>query len=692
MKTLGKILGGFVVLAVAVIVAGVAVLKSMDFDNYRGLIADQVKAATGRELVIAGPLKVEVSLNPALAVEGVTFANAPWGSRKDMIVLKRLAAEVQLLPLLRGEVRVNRMVLSGLDALFEIDGQGRANWDIAPAGPPSARPAGDSRSLPVFDKVDIRDVRIDYRDARDGTAMNLTVEAFALESKDAESPIAVTLKAAHDGRAVSVTGRIGALKSLMEANARYPVRLEIEIAGVKAAVDGHVVNPRAPKEFDFKATLAGDSVSALLPPGQNMPAVGPLKAAFRIKGQGRTYAIENLEAGIGQSDFAGSARIAFAPPVADVTATLHSRRVDLKAWLPPGAKAEKPSAKGGRVFPDDPLPLDALRIVNADVKHRVETAVLPNGLTVREVDAHLTLKDGRLALPIALVAAGGRIKADASIDGARAPIRMALRLAGDNVDWGRLLADLGMAETVWDSKAEATVDLRGAGNSVRALMASLEGDAKIVLGPGRIGNKYIDLAGGDAVTQILTAFNPFAKSDEFTALRCAVARFKIAGGVAEARDGIAIETGKMTVAGGGRADLGAETLNFAFKPEAREGFGIGLGNLVGRVRIEGTFAEPTYGLDPLAAVTGTVGAVTGAVTGVVSGGLSTITGVLTGERAKTDPSPCQVALGLAPAPSPSAPAAAEPKPAAEEKKQGIGDAVRGLGEGIGRGLKGILGR
>jgi len=581
-KTLGKILGGLVVLAVAVIVAGIAVLKSMDFDTYRGMIADQVKAATGRELVIAGPLKVEVSLNPALAVEGVTFANAPWGSRKDMIVLKRLAAEVQLLPLLRGEVRVNRMVLSGLDALFEIDGQGRANWDIAPAGPPAARRGGDSRPLPVFDKVDIRDVRISYRDARDGTAMNLTVEAFALESKDAKSPIAVTLKAAHDGRAVSVTGRIGALKSLMEANARYPVRLEIEIAGVKAAVDGHVVNPRAPKEFDFKATLAGDSVSALLPPGQNLPPVGPLKAAFRIKGQGRTYAIENLEAGIGQSYFAGSARIALAPPVADVTATLHSRRVDLKQWLPPDAKAEKPSAKGGRVFPDDPLPLDALRIVNADVKHRVETAVLPNGLTVREVDAHLTLKDGRLALPIALVAAGGRIRADASIDGARVP----------------------------------------------------------------------------------------------------------------ARNGIAIETGKMTVAGSGHADLGAETLNFAFKPEAREGFGIGLGNLVGRMRIEGTFAEPTYGLDPLAAVTGTVGAVTGAVTGVVSGGLSTITGVLTGERAKTDASPCQVALGLAPARSPSAPAptpTAEPKPA-EEKKQGIGDAVRGLGEGIGRGLKGILGR
>jgi uncharacterized protein involved in outer membrane biogenesis len=290
-----------------------------------------------------------------------------------------------------------------------------------------------------------------------------------------------------------------------------------------------------------------------------------------------------------------------------------------------------------------------------------------------------------------LTAAGGRIKGEATVDAAPVPARIAARFNGDNVDWGRLLADFGLAELVWDSKAEAAVDLRARGNSVRALMAGLEGDAKIVLGPGRIGNKYIDLAGGDAITQVLNAFNPFAKSDEFTALSCAVARFKVTGGVAEARDGIAIETGKMTVAGGGRADLGAETLNFAFKPEAREGLGIGLGNLVGQVRIEGTFAEPTYGLDPLAAVTGTVGAVTGAV----SGGLSTITGVLTGERAKTGPSPCQVALGLAPRPQPQpAPAqpASPPKKPPEQKKENLGDAMRGIGEGLGRSLKGILGR
>jgi uncharacterized protein involved in outer membrane biogenesis len=692
MKTLVRMLGGVAVLVVAVAVAGVAVLKSMDFDTYRGLIAERVKEATGRELVIAGPLKLEISLTPALAVERVTFANAPWGSRKDMLVLKRLAAEVRLMPLLRGEVRVNRLVLEGLDVLLEVDGQGRANWAIAPAAPAAPGPGPDQRVLPVFNRVDARDVRLAYRDARDGTAFDLAVNAAFMEGKNAESPIDAILKLNYNGRPVSATARLGSLKELAEENARYPVRLAVESTGLKASLDGQVVNPRAPKEMDFKTTIAGDSLAALLPPAQaaRAPAIGPLKAAFRIKGKGREYALEGIEASAGQSDFAGSARVSLAARVPEVSASFRSRRLDLKELFP-GAKTSDPSpAQNGRVFPNDPLPLEALQSVNGDLDYKLEKVVFPGGITLREVDAKAKLRDGRLALPVALTAAGGRVKGEANIDGSRPPARIALRLDGDNVDWGRLLADAGKAEAVWDSKAEAAIDVRGAGNSVRALMASLEGDAKVVLGPGRIGNKYLDLAGADALTEVLTAFNPFAKSDEFSMLKCAVARFKVMDGVAESRDGLALETGKMNVAGGGRVDLGAETLDLAFKPEARQGLGVGLGNLVGQVRVQGTFAKPSYALDPLAAVTGTVGAVTGAVTG----GISAITGALTGDRAKPETAPCQVALGLRPQPQVTPPRS-ETRPALappERKNEGIGGAVRGIGEGIGRSLKDILGR
>jgi uncharacterized protein involved in outer membrane biogenesis len=702
MKTLLRIVGGIAVLAVAVVVAGVAVLKSMDFDNYRGLIAEQVKAATGRDLTIAGSLKLDISLTPALAVENVTFANAPGASRPEMVVLKRLAAEVQLMPLLRGNVRVNRLVLNGLDVWLEVDSQGRANWDIAPPDARAPKSGADPRPLPLVHKVDVRDVRLSYRDARDGTAHDVAVDAFTLSGKDAQSPIDATMKAVFAGRPVYASARLGGLATLMNATARYhehaphyPVRLFAETTGLKASFDGYVIDPRALKSFEFAAAIQGESIAAIAalarPAGAAPPALpsGPLKAKFRIKGQGRDYVIESLAASVGASDLAGSARAALAGRVPVVSATLNSRRLDLKALLPAAPAAQPARAKEGRVFSDDPLPLEALRAINADLAYKAETLVLPGSMILRDVDAKVALKDGRLALPIELTAGGGRVKGEATIDGTRAPARVALRLGGDNVDWGRMLAEAGVAEAVRDSKAEVTIDVRGAGSSPRAAMASLEGEAKVVLGPGRVGNKYLDLAGGDAVTQILTAFNPFARSDEFTALQCAVARSKVVGGVVDIRDGFAIETGKMTVFGGGTINLGTERLDLAFKPEARQGFGVGLGNLVGQVRIQGTLAEPSYGLDPLAAVTGTVGA----VTGVLREGLSTLTRPLSGERARSDVSPCQVALGVAPRPQAAPPAQPERQPAQPERKdEGFGGAVRGIGEGIGRGLKGILGR
>ena len=84
-----KIFGGLVVVLVGVVVSGAAILSSMDFDEYKGLIAEQAKSATGRDLQIAGDLNLEISLNPAIAVDGVTFANADWGSKPAMLTVER---------------------------------------------------------------------------------------------------------------------------------------------------------------------------------------------------------------------------------------------------------------------------------------------------------------------------------------------------------------------------------------------------------------------------------------------------------------------------------------------------------------------------------------------------------------------------------------------------------------------------
>ena len=78
------ILTGLLALVVAVVVAGVAVLSTMEFEELRGVIEAEAEKATGRKLTIAGDIDLEISLSPAIAVEDVRFANAEWGSRPAM--------------------------------------------------------------------------------------------------------------------------------------------------------------------------------------------------------------------------------------------------------------------------------------------------------------------------------------------------------------------------------------------------------------------------------------------------------------------------------------------------------------------------------------------------------------------------------------------------------------------------------
>ena len=156
MSKLVKIVGGIAVLLVALVVSAVAVLQSKNFNEYRELIADQVKAATGRDLIIAGDLKLELSMEPSVAVEGVSFANASWGSAPNMATVRRFEAKVRLMPLFSGKIEVVRVVLTGVDALIEISPDGTSNLAFsagAQATEPETSTVQESLPLPVIHHV-----------------------------------------------------------------------------------------------------------------------------------------------------------------------------------------------------------------------------------------------------------------------------------------------------------------------------------------------------------------------------------------------------------------------------------------------------------------------------------------------------------------------------------------------------------
>ena len=73
MRRMSRIAFVLVVVVVGVITAGVAILKSIDFNAYRGTVAAEVEKAIGRKLVIDGDLDLAISFTPALTAERVSL-------------------------------------------------------------------------------------------------------------------------------------------------------------------------------------------------------------------------------------------------------------------------------------------------------------------------------------------------------------------------------------------------------------------------------------------------------------------------------------------------------------------------------------------------------------------------------------------------------------------------------------------
>ncbi|MFQ6024695.1 MAG: AsmA family protein, partial [Acidiferrobacterales bacterium] len=244
-----------VVLIVALVVAVVVFVSSVDFNQYKGFIAQKVKEATGRDLHIEGELDLALSLWPAVVVEGVSFANAPGGSRPQMVTVRRLEAEVALLPLITGNVQVKRLVLIEPDILVETDASKRGNWefDTSEMTQESTQPAdageGGTPALHITE-VRIERARLTYRNGGSGQTTTLGIGRLSAHADSFGSPIRLSLTAAFNGNPLEVVGTVGALAKFMK-NESFPIEMTVKTGGAEVTLDGSVAQPREGKGVDL---------------------------------------------------------------------------------------------------------------------------------------------------------------------------------------------------------------------------------------------------------------------------------------------------------------------------------------------------------------------------------------------------------------------------------------------------------
>jgi AsmA family len=96
----------------------IVVLLLFDWNWLKGPLEGAVSAALERKFEVAG-LDVELGTPPTITLQQARIANAPWGSRPDMLTVRQVRFAIELWPLLRGEIRLPFLQVQEPDLLVE---------------------------------------------------------------------------------------------------------------------------------------------------------------------------------------------------------------------------------------------------------------------------------------------------------------------------------------------------------------------------------------------------------------------------------------------------------------------------------------------------------------------------------------------------------------------------------------------
>jgi len=606
MRALKWLLIGVVGLFVLV-AAGIGIfIATLDIDAHKDRIAQEVEKVTGRKLAFGGKLGLSLFPRIELSVADVRFANMAAGSRPDMATVKRAELAVDTKALLRGEIKVERVVLAGADLLLETDKTGKGNWEFGdrPDGAEKDKAkdkaaGGDAPDLRI-DKIEIRDIAIAYRDGVSGQTTQVRIDRLEVEAPDPAASMRVALEAVYDKVRYALEGSVGPLAVLMAGEAPYPIDLKVKAGDVRLAVEGKIAKPLEGKGLDLKTTVVADDLRAFgLLAGTDIPSLGALKLAMRLADAEGGYRLSDIAATIGSNDVGGEILVKPGKRLY-VNAKLKSKSIDADKLIADldkasGAKAQAPppapTPKDGRVIPDTPVPLESLPgDLDVFLTYGID-ALKAGGIAWKAVALDLTLANAKLTVRRADVGyGGGKVGLKGEADGRAKPApSLALRLDVEKLDLGALLKELRVTDLL-EGTLESQADLKASGKTVRQLAASLDGRFGAVIGEGKIATKYLDFVAADLIGSLIGA--AVAKEDA-TKLNCIVVRQSFDKGAGKL-DGLLLDTQKISIVGSGTENLGTEALDLRFVPQPKDA---ALVSLAVPIEIKGTMASPSIGTD-----------------------------------------------------------------------------------------------
>ncbi len=578
------ILGSAIVLGI--LLAGAVTLYTLfDAARLKEQFIQRVGQQTGRQLTIAGDLKL--SIWPQIGLRTGALSLSEVDGKSELLKLDSANVSVAVLPLLSGKIEAKHIELDGLTLRLVKYRDGRLNvddWlgkDASKGDSPSPPLAAESPAASSYEislaGIDIRDLRLTYLDERSGK----TTEIRDLDLSTAE--VVSNTKE----RTLTVEKFKLAIHLVKD-----DLKLLLELVSPKLAMTSGIL------KADFAASL--DLAGQTIPAGRlRMPANIQLTADV-LQRTAKGAVAAQLE----ESTIDLRLELAQISPLG-LGFDVRINSLNLDRYLTDSQPADstaisKPVNPEQQKAGDKKIDFSWLKALNAKGKIALDRLQFKN-LKFEQVSAQLKLENGRLQLaPINARLYEGRSEGELSIEAEGNGIALRERILG--VSMTPLLHDLNGKDFI-EGRGNISLDLETHGSTAAGFKRQLDGKASVVLRDGAIkgldvGKILREVQATMGKGNVSGAMHDSDKTEfsEFSA------SFDIQNGVARNRD-LAIVSPIAVIGGEGQIDLVNESLDYMAKlklsktlatEEAKKGTSL-LGLSV-PVRIYGPFAKPVYAL------------------------------------------------------------------------------------------------
>ena len=252
-----KLLFVIFLFAVAAVAAVAIFLYTYDFNKFKPTIAKAFKAASGRELEIAGEIMFSPGIAPGISINDIRIQNADWGSKPDMIRIRRFEIHVALLSLLRGVIDIRNIVLEAPDIHLEKGTTGLFNFQIEPQK--SATDEDSKRSVPpvIVQRIHVMDGLFQYTDARPGRSYRLHLAQLDAHTTEDGRKINFNIRGTSQDKPFQITGDVGQVYSAIVSGGALPMSLSFSGAGARATINGEVADMARLTGLDLSFTASG---------------------------------------------------------------------------------------------------------------------------------------------------------------------------------------------------------------------------------------------------------------------------------------------------------------------------------------------------------------------------------------------------------------------------------------------------